>query len=468
MQYTHRMHIITPENMHNLQKTWGYYMQRMLEYALNDWKNFDGRSPLLIRGARQVGKTFLIQKFAEENFTSFVSINFDLQPEYKQCFETLKPSEINTLITAISRQAIVPGKTILFLDEIQECPNAIMALRYYKELIPKLHVIAAGSLLEFVLNNESFRMPVGRVHSLYLNPMSFKEFLLANGYTDLLDHLSNAKITTVFNAAITNLLEKLLQIYFITGGMPEVIHAYLQTQDFSKTKIIQSSLLNTFRNDFGKYASHARHKYLQRIFEKAPGLIAQHFKYSEIDPEMQARDLKAAIETLRYAGLVHQIWASHANALPLNALINPKKYKLLFLDVGLVKTSSNLDPELMLQKDLMLVNKGSLAEQFVGQELLAHASPYSPGELFYWERDAKGSIAEVDYVINIGDKIIPIEVKAGKTGKLKSLRYFLQNIKSDKPLGIKISMQPLGFHDNILSIPLYMLSETERLVKEII
>lgn len=440
-------------------------MQRTLEYALKEWKDFEGRSPLLIRGARQVGKTFLIQKFSEENFSSLVSINFDLQPEYKKCFETLKPSEINTLITSISRQTIVPGKTILFLDEIQECPNAIMALRYYKELMPELHVIAAGSLLEFILNNESFRMPVGRVHSLYLYPMTFKEFLLANGYTDLLAHLSNAKITTVLNSAITDLLEKLLQIYFITGGMPEVIYTYLQTGDFTKTKIIQASLLNTFRNDFGKYASHARHKYLQRIFEKAPGLIARHFKYSEIDPEMQARDLKAAIETLQHAGLLHQIWASQANGLPLNALINQKKYKLLFLDLGLVKTNSNLDPELMLQKDLMLVNKGSLAEQFVGQELLALASPYSPGELFYWERDAKGSSAEVDYVINVGGKIIPIEVKAGKTGTLKSLNYFLKNIKTDKPLGIKISMQPLGFHDNILSVPLYMVSEIERLIK---
>lgn len=443
-------------------------MQRMLEYALKDWKNFDGRSPLLIRGARQVGKTFLIQKFAEANFKSFVHINFDLQPEYKQCFETLKPAEINNLITSINRQAINPGKTLLFFDEIQECPNAIMALRYYKELMPKLHVIAAGSLLEFVLNDESFRMPVGRVHSLYVYPMTFKEFLWALGYTELLAQLSNAKIKTVFNPAITDLLEKLLQIYFITGGMPEVIHTYVQTQDFSKTKIIQASLLNTFRNDFGKYASHARHKYLQRIFEQAPGLIARHFKYSEIDPDMQARDLKAAIETLVYAGLLHQVFASHANGLPLNALINPKRYKLLFLDVGLVKTSSNLDPELMLEKDLMLVNKGSLAEQFVGQELLAFSSPYSPGELFYWERGVKGSSAEVDYVINVNGKIIPIEVKSGKTGTLKSLNYFLQNSKADKPLGIKISMQALGFRDNILSIPLYMLSELERLVKEVV
>ncbi len=443
-------------------------MRRLIESTLKEWATLVSRSPLLIRGARQVGKSYVIKQFAENNFTSLVTINFDLQPEYKDCFRTLQPIEINNMITVISKQLIIPGKTLLFFDEIQECPNAIMALRYYKELMPELHVIAAGSLLEFVIKDESFSMPVGRVHSLYLKPMTFKEFLMANGYTELLEQLANSTIDTVFNPVVTGLLEKLLHIYFITGGMPEVIQSYLQTEDFSQTKIIQLSLLNTYRNDFGKYASFARHKYLQRVFEKAPGLIAEHFKYSQIASDMQARDLKAAIETLQYAGLLYQVYASKASGLPLNALINHKKYKLLFLDIGLVKASSNLDIELMLNKDLMLVNKGNLAEQFVGQELLALTRPYNSGELCYWERDVKGSSAEVDYVINIGDQIIPIEVKSGKTGTLKSLNYFLENIIRDKMIGIRISMQPLGFRNNILSIPLYMLSELERLVQEIL
>lgn len=443
-------------------------MQRLLEYTLKKWKLDNHRSPLLIRGARQVGKTYLIEKFAKENFTSLIKVNFDLEPEYKQCFTTLQPSEINHLISSISRQTIIPGETLLFLDEIQECPSAIMALRYYKELIPNLHVIAAGSLLEFVLKDESFSMPVGRVHSLYLKPMTFKEFLLALGYQNLLNEVTTATLSTSLNPVIIERLKKLLQIYFITGGMPEVIQSYLERNDLSNTKMIQLSLLNTFRNDFGKYAPIAKHKYLQRLFDKAPGLIAKHFKYSQIDPDMQARDLRSAIETLQYAGLVHQIWASQATGLPLNALINPKKYKLLFLDIGLVKASSNLDSELLLQKDLMLVNKGDLVEQYVGQELLALAPPYQEGELCYWERDVKSSSAEVDYVINVGDKIIPIEVKSGKTGTLKSLHYFLQHISTEPPFGIKISLQPLNYRDNILSIPLYMVSEIERLVKELI
>lgn len=443
-------------------------MQRTLEYTLKEWRLNNSRSPLLIRGARQVGKTYLIEKFAKENFTSFIKINFDLEPEYKQCFSTFQPLEINHLISSINRQNIIPGETILFLDEIQECPNAIMALRYYKELMPSLHVIAAGSLLEFVLKDESFSMPVGRVHSLYLKPMTFKEFLLALGYENLLGDITAAKIATSLHPAIVERLEKLLHIYFITGGMPEVIQSYLEKNDLSNAKMIQLSLLNTFRNDFGKYASIAKHKYLQCLFDKAPGLIAKHFKYSQIDPDMQARDLRSAVETLQYAGLIYQIWSSQATGLPLNALINPKKYKLLFLDIGLVKAGSNLDTELLLQKDLMLVNRGDLVEQYVGQELLALAQPYQAGELCYWERDARGSSAEVDYVINVGDKIIPIEVKSGKTGTLRSLHYFLEHISTGPPLGIKISLQPLNYRDNILSIPLYMVSEIERLVKELI
>jgi len=441
-------------------------MQRIHEATLKTWKEAHARSPLLIRGARQVGKTYLITKFAKETFTSFVNINFDLQPEYKHCFQSLQPTEINNLLTAINRQPIVPGQTLLFFDEIQECPQAIKALRYYKELMPELHVIAAGSLLEFVLKDAEFSMPVGRIHSLYLKPVTFKEFLIANNYVDLLEYVTTATSSTTLNPALINLLEKLLHTYFIIGGMPEAVDTYLHTKNFTETKIIQLSLLNTFRNDFGKYATKSKHKYLQRLFEKAPGLIAEHFKYSQIDPDMQARDLKTAIETLNCAGLIYQIFASQSTGLPLNALINPKRYKLLFLDIGLIKASSNLDAELMLQKDLMLVNKGNLAEQYVGQELLALAPAHSAGELCYWEREAKGSSAEVDYVINVGDKIIPIEVKAGKTGSLKSLNYFLEHHSNNKPLGIKISMQPLGFSNNILSIPLYMVSEIERLAME--
>lgn len=442
-------------------------MRRTLEDTLKNWKEKGPTGPLLIRGARQVGKTYLVEKFGQEYFGSVITINFDLQTEYKSCFTTKDPSTINNLISAISKQKIVPGTTLLFLDEIQECPEAIMALRYYKEKMPDLHVIAAGSLLEFVLNTEEMRMPVGRVNSLYLKPMSFDEFLLATSYDGLLDYIVNASLTEEIPKSVVTKLEEMFRLYTVIGGMPAVVQNYIEQQSFDQTNLIQASLLNTFRNDFGKYAKLSKHKYLQQVFTKAPGMVSSHIKYAAIDPDMLSRDLKSAIEVLQEAGLIYQVFLSKATGLPLNSLINHKYYKILFLDIGLAKCSSNLGLQTLLQEDIMLVNNGNLVEQFVGQELLAHKPPYMPGELFYWGKNNTRSTAEVDYVINVDDKIFPIEVKAGKTGRLRSMRCFLEHTnKNTTPFGIKVSLQPLSYKENILSIPLYMLSQVTRLVME--
>ncbi len=438
-------------------------MKRTLETDLIAWKNQPGRMPLLLRGARQVGKTYVVTTFGESHFDNVVSINFELQREYLACFENLDPHHIITSITAISRSHITPGKTLLFLDEIQECPQAIMSLRYFKEKMPELHVIAAGSLLEFALKEEGFRMPVGRVQSLYLKPLSFYEYLTAQNYDALNDYLSKVTLKEKFDLAIHNKLEKLLREYFVIGGMPAVVQHYLQNKNLMQCQMIQAALLNTFRNDFGKYASHTKHKYLQAIFDKTPAMISEHFRYAEIDAHMRSRDLKIALEQLIDAGLIYRVACTNASGLPLNALINEKKFKLLFLDVGLVKATSLLDAKIMLQEDLMLINQGVLVEQFVGQELLANSPSYLPGQLFFWEREKRGSSAEVDYVIQINEKIIPVEVKAGKSGKMRSLKIFLEEKKS--PFGIRISLNPLEFQDGILSVPLYMIRELKRLVE---
>jgi len=230
--------------------------------------------------------------------------------------------------------------------------------------------------------------------------------------------------------------------------------------------MFQAGILNTYRNDFGKYAKTTRHKYLEKIFERAPGVIAQRFQYSKIDPHMQSRELKPSLEDLVNAGLIYIIHCSRSTGLPLNANVNEKKFKLLFLDIGLVKQTSMLEADLMLRKDLMLVNRGALVEQFVGQELLTQFPPYLPGEIFYWEREKKGSAAEVDYVMSVDDAIIPIEVKAGKTGTLRSLQLFLNEKQS--PFGVRVSMKPLSFKNRVLSVPLYMLHELKRLVRELL
>jgi len=441
-------------------------MKRSIEKDLLVWKNQPGRMPLLLRGARQVGKTYTITTFGQTHFANMLMINFEWQREYLPCFDTLDPTQIIGSINAINQTPIIPGKTLLFLDEIQECPQAIMALRYFKEKMPELHVIGAGSLLEFVINSENFRMPVGRVQSLYLKPFTFQEYLTAVGHESLNQYLSIASLDTPINLAVQQKLEYLLREYFIVGGMPAVIQHFIEHKNLTQCQMIQSSLLSTFRSDFGKYASQTKHRYLQRIFDQAPAMIGQHFRYAKVDPHMQSRDLKPAIENLVDAGIIHRVYHTAASGLPLNALTNEKIFKLLFLDIGLAKASSLLDAELMLQKDLMLINQGMLVEQFAGQELLANTPNYLCPQLFFWDREKRGSLAEVDYVIQLDDKILPIEVKSGKTGRLRSLQIFMEEKKV--PMGICLSLKPLDFTNGILSVPLYMIHELKRLLSSIL
>lgn len=437
-------------------------MHRTIESDLREWKAQTGRMPLLLRGARQVGKTFVVEAFGKANFANIVTINFERQREYLVCFETLEPEKILQNIELISHHSIMPGKTLLFLDEIQECPNAIMALRYFKEKLPALHVIGAGSLLEFAISDKNFRMPVGRVQSLYLKPFSFAEFLMALGHQKLVEYLTVIDLETKINAAVEQQLEVLLHQYFSIGGMPAAVKQFIENADWRQCQIIQSSLLTTYRDDFAKYAKTSQHKYLQRLLEQAPSMVGQHFRYAQVDPDMQSRELKQALEALQYAGIIYKIHQTSAAGLPLHAQIKEKKFKLLFLDIGLVKASQMLDAELLQQKDLLLINRGMLAEQFVGQELLAYKDPYFPQPLYYWEREKKGSEAEIDYILNIGESIIPIEVKSGKTGSLRSLQLFLN--EKQQSIGVRFSMKALSFQNRVLSVPLYMIAQVKRLV----
>jgi predicted AAA+ superfamily ATPase len=439
-------------------------MKRAIEANLLAWKNDPKPIPIILRGARQVGKTYLIEQFGQANFDNLVTINFELQPEYIACFNTLDPFQITQAIRLISNQEIIPGSTLLFLDEIQECPNAIRALRYFKEKMQNLHVISAGSLLEFILEDATFQMPVGRIQFLHLYPLSFNEYLHANDQKQLIHYLADITLATKIPEPVHQRLLKLVHEYCILGGMPAVIEAYLEKKDLKYCQQLQTNLLNVYRRDFGKYATRTDHKYLQQLFIKAPYLVGQNFKYVKVDPESKARDIKNALEKLCYAGLITQIFSTTAAGLPLNSVINEKKFKLLFLDVGLVKRATQLDIEMLMEADLLLLNRGIFAEQFVGQELLAYNDPATEKELFFWSRDAQGSQAEVDYINHIDSQIIPIEVKAGKTGRLKSLNLLMKerNLK----LGLQVSERPLELDKNILSLPLYLIAQIPKLVGE--
>ncbi len=437
-------------------------MKRFIFKALKQWKENGRRLPLMLRGARQVGKSYVVEAFAKSEFLdNYLVINFEQQPEFKSCFDTLDPRKIITKLELLADQSIDSNSTLLFLDEIQECPQAIMALRYFKEQLPGSFVIAAGSLLEFALEQENFRMPVGRVQFLYVKPLSFKEYLWNNS-KKLYEFLSKVDLDTKFDAEIHQKLLGLLHEYAVLGGMPAVIDEYIQSRSFKKAQEIQAVLLTTYQNDFAKYANGSELRYLQMIYQKVPGLVSQQFKYAHISRDVQSRELKVPLQKLVKAGVIHTAYASQASGLPLNALINEKKFKLLFLDVGLVKRASYLDAELLLSQDILLVNKGALAEQLVGQELLAYQDWYSSSGLCFWARDKKNASAEVDYVIHIGNQIVPIEVKSGAGGRLKSLQVFLAEKKQS--LGVKISSDVFKYEDGLLSLPLYLIGELERLV----
>lgn len=438
-------------------------MKRDIDQALSRWVTQPARIPLLLRGARQIGKTFTIRQLADAHFKNLVEINFELEPFYADCFKSLQPQSIINLIMDLGRQKIVAGETLLFLDEIQDCPNAIMALRYFKELMPDLHVIGAGSLLEFVLNEADFRMPVGRVQYMYMHPLSFREYVQAMGYERLINQLSVVVMEKPPEKIIHDKLLSLVREYLFIGGMPDVIKTYIDTQDFSAVQYKQTILLNTYRNDFGKYSKNIHHKYLQKVFDKTPSLVGQQVKYNKIDETMRSRDLKEAITSLNYAGVIRRLYSTSASGLPLHALINEKKFKLLFLDVGLLIRATQVSAHQVFNEDVHLIHQGAIAEQFVGQELLSYQDCLLEPELHYWSRDVVGSQAEVDYLITQDSQILPIEVKAGSAGTLKSLHQFMK--EKNSTLGVRILGAPLTYRQNILSIPFYLISELSRLVK---
>jgi len=441
----------------------GANMKRIIKKDLLKWKNHPGRMPLLLRGARQIGKTYIIEQFGKEYFESVLTINFEELKEVRKTFDgDLDPKLIIRDLSTRFRQPIIPGKTLVFFDEIQACPHALLSLRFFKEQMPELHVIGAGSLLEFILGDERYSFPVGRVEYFYMRPMSFMEFLMAKG--ELLAHnsLQEAHLNDIGPATHAHLL-RLVKEYFIVGGMPAAVAAFLKTGQFLDLDPIHQNLLNTYENDLGKYPRNAQQKFMRLLFENAPRLVAEHFKYSKIHPHAQSRDYLESLDILTRTGILHQVFANAASGIPLAAQKNEKKFKLLFLDIGLLPHSplSIIDAE-----NITLVNQGKLAEQFVGQELIAYHKPYQRTSLYYWERPKKGSDAEVDYVIEVDVNIIPIEVKAGEVGSLRSLKQFMMEKKA--PLGIRISQAPLSLERDVLSVPFYLIQEIPRLCREIL
>ena len=449
-----------------------------LEY-LREWKSKPKRKPLVVRGARQVGKSYLIRLFAKEHFKDLVEINFERDQNTSDLFTSKSPDKIIQLLELHFNTNIIPGKTLLFLDEIQAAPNVFATLRYFYEEKPQLHIIAAGSLLEFVLHEHSFSMPVGRIEYLHLGPMQFEEFTLAAGKNKLYNFINNFSPGDSIPASIHNQLMELLKEFFVIGGMPEAVDVYLKRGSLREADEVKQSILSTYKDDFSKYRRKVNHRLIQNLFNKIPLLVGKKFKYVHVDRNERANNIAKSLEMLRLASIAYAVYHSSSIGIPLGAMVDDKKYKVLFLDVGLMSSAAGLNLlDFEQAEDIMLINSGALCEQFVGQHLLYSQQCYKEPELYYWIREKKNTSAEVDYIISEGNLIIPIEVKAGKSGTLKSLHIFLR--EKHKDFAIRMNSDYPSFFTadtaindgnnvsyRLLSLPLYLVGQVRRLVNKI-
>jgi predicted AAA+ superfamily ATPase len=452
-------------------------MERFALRYLQNWKSKANRKPLVIRGARQVGKTELVRIFAKQAFKNLVEINFDETPGKASLFQDEDVHNILRFIEIDADDRLEPGETLLFLDEIQAFPAIFSKLRYFYEKIPDLHVICAGSLLDFALSEPGFSVPVGRIEFLNLGPMSFEEFLIASGHEKLRDYLCSFVLSQSIPAAIHEQLLGTLREYSIVGGLPGVLKAYLKTGKNPQTLIQeQQGILQTYYLDFGKYKKRVNVASLQVIFKKIPTHIGTTIKYSALDPEQKSLHVKENLDLLEKARLIYRVFHSDANGMPLGSEVNERYFKLVFLDVGLLNTMLGIrETDLVLEKDIILIHSGAVAEQLVGQALLYSENSYAEPSLYYWNRPKRGSTAEVDYLIQSRGRIIPVEVKAGSTGRLKSLQTFIQEKKV--PVGVRFNSDPPSVHETrtavagkeprsftLLSLPLYLAEQINRLL----
>lgn len=441
-------------------------IKRGIELDLTAWKTATARRPMVLRGARQVGKSFLAQWFAKNHFQNFVEVNFEARPDAKSVFEDLNVVKICRELSALFNAPIEPGKTLLFLDEIQECPQALLALRYFFEEMPDLHVIAAGSLLDLLLNDppEGLRIPVGRIEYRYMQPISFREFLAALGESGLSSALSTISLKAPFSEALHSRALSLLGEYIQVGGMPAVVEMFQQQRATTRYRELQASIHQTYRDDFRKYRGRIDADLLEGCYRRLPFYATKKFKYNELLPDTQSRTTRRVLDLFEMARVITKIHRTAGNGVPLDGEQKVNDYKYTAIDIGILNNSLQLP--LITRNDWSsnFVHSGIVAEQFVGQELLSLAPSFVEPRLYYWQREQHNSNAQVDFLVGFSGRVIPIEVKAGSTGALKSLRMFMENKGSE--IGVRISQHELSFHDRILSVPLYAVSELERLVGE--
>jgi predicted AAA+ superfamily ATPase len=424
---------------------------------LEAWKNSPHRKPLVLQGARQVGKSFILKKFGADFFENCVYLNFDFEKEHKPEFERTKdPQRLISYISAVKGQKILPQKTLIVFDEIQECNDALNSLKYFCELAPEYAVACAGSLLGVALNRQGASFPVGKVDFLTLYPVSFSEFM-AEYNPDMADFLrnfvcpcANENFPQIPEIIHSQLIES-YKIYLCCGGMPESVSRFVEDKNWDEVDKINSQILVSYTLDFAKHIDNKDIPRIHKLFGNIQDNLAKEdrkFRYALIEKNARARDYENAIEWLALTGLVHKVYEVQTPRLPVSSYKNSSAFKLYLSDVGLLRSKFRLEPLAVIGGDALFTEfKGVLTENYVLQSLARQFG----GEQYYW---TSGNTAEVEFLLQNSNQIIPIEVKSSLSVKARSLAEYRK--KYEPPLAVRFSLKNLKKDDNLLNIPLYM------------
>lgn len=443
------------------------YYKRNIDKKLLEWKNSPRRKPLLIRGARQVGKSTAVRQLGK-SFKHFVEINLERQPSVRKLF-TKNIDVFRTCegISAIAGVPIIAGETLLFIDEIQTSQEAIMSLRYFKEDYPDLHVIAAGSLLEFALD-ELPSFGVGRIRSLYMYPFSFDEFLLAQGLDIMVDYKHRASASSPLPEAVHDDLIGQLKTFYLVGGMPAAVTEWVESKSYIECAHVHNDILDTYQDDFSKYKARISPALLRKTLRSVALQAGSKFVFSQVADDVHSSVIRDALHLLTLAGLIKPVVHSDGNGLPLGAEENVSYAKYLFMDLGLMQTMLGTPAsDVLLASETDFVNRGATSEMFVGLELMKNHDCFQKSEMYYWQNMARGTNAEIDYLEARDGKILPIEVKANTKGSMQSLWLFMR--KKGLLNAVRTSLENFGEFDyidkeddnarrHVNVIPLYALS----------
>lgn len=438
------------------------HLYRDIYSKLIKWKNSSQRKPLIIKGARQVGKTYIIKQFAQKEYNSYIYLNFEEDPNLKSLFQgDRNPKKIIENLSIYSEKQILPENTLIIFDEVQNSPETLTSLKYFCEENNNYHIISTGSLLGISLySNKESSFPVGKVNFIQMLPLSFREFLYANKEDKLIDFLIDKKDLKPIPEAFHNKLLDYLKLYFFIGGMPEPIAEYITSKDFNNIRKIQKDILTAYAMDITRYALKNEAIKISEIWDSIPSQLIREnkkFKYSEIKTNAKSREYYTSIQWLINAGIVHQIYNQSIPKLPLSVYKNDNIFKLFLIDIGLLGAMLNLSPKTIIEGNTLFTHyNGAFTENYTAQELIVN----NFNEIFYW---TSKNNAEVDFLLSYQDNILPLEIKSGLNTKAKSLKIYGE--KYNPPFLTRSSQRNFNKNKNLYDIPLYAISLLPQIYK---